>query len=85
MNRDSDSSENKLTASLQACNPSNHVCSVLELLIVPHLLNQAPPGAQQLSLPDFLVVPHLEHMEPIDVSVVAGAADNKMYVLGQRK
>ena len=29
----------------------------------PHLLNQEPPRAQQLSLPDFLVVPHLGHTE----------------------
>ena len=36
---------------LQDWMPSNHVCSKLEL---PHLLNQAPPGAQQLRLPDFL-------------------------------
>ena len=28
----------------------------------PHILNQAPPGAQQLSLPDFLKVPHSGHV-----------------------
>ena len=27
----------------------------------PHFLNQAPPGAQQLYLPDFLNVPHFGH------------------------
>ena len=29
--------------------------------ISPHFLNQAPPRAQQVNLPDFLAVPHLGH------------------------
>ena len=46
---------------LQAWMPSAHVCSNVESLESPHFLNQAPPRAQQLRLPDFLVVPHLGH------------------------
>ena len=57
---------------LQACKPSIHVCSALPVL--PQLLNQAPPGAQQLSLPDFSKVPHLGHLELIVATVVAGPA-----------
>ena len=68
---------------LQACKPSNHVCSTSPPL--PQLLNQVPPGAQQLSLPDFLMVAHLEQiMELIVVTVVAVAAYVGMWVLGQR-
>ena len=72
MNCDSALPENKLTASWQACMPSTHVCSVLELPLAPQLLNQAPPGAQQLSLPDFLMITHLGHTGAI--LVVAGTA-----------
>ena len=72
MNCDSALTNSKLPTSLQACNPSNHVWSVLELSLVPQLLNQAPPGAQQLSLPDFLVAAHLEHTEAILTAVTAG-------------
>ena len=32
------------------------------LLAPPQFLNQAPPGAQQLILPDFVNVPHLGHV-----------------------
>ena len=86
MNCDTDFLENKLATSLQACTPSTHVYSVLELRLVPQFLNQAPPGAQQLRLPDFLMVPHLEHMEPIVfVTVVAVTADVVMWVLRQKK
>ena len=46
---------------LQAWMPSAHVCSNVESPASPHFLNQAPPRAQQLRLPDFLVVPHLGH------------------------
>ena len=64
--------------------PSNHVYSVFELSAVPQFSNQSPPGAQQLTLPDFLMVPHLEHMDPIVVTVVGVAADVGMWILGQR-
>ena len=37
------------------------MCSTFVLLLLPHILNQAPPGAQQLTRPDFLKVPHLGH------------------------
>ena len=43
---------------MQACVPSNHVCSYLVSPGDPHLSNQDPPGAQQVSLPDFLSTPH---------------------------
>ena len=64
--------ENKLTASLQACAPSSHVCSVLGLPLVPHFSNQAPSGAQQLDLPDFLMTAHLEHTGAVLVAVPTG-------------
>ena len=54
---------------LQACEPSVHVCPTFALPTPPQLLNQAPPGAQQLPLPDFLKEPHLAHTI---VDVVAG-------------
>ncbi len=47
---------------LQAWTPSDHLCSTLLLPEPPHLLNQAPSGAQQLTLPDFLNVPHFGHV-----------------------
>ena len=63
--------ENKPTTSLQACLPSSHVCSVLELPLVPQFSNQAPPGAQQLGLPDFLMTAHLGHTGEVRVAVAA--------------
>ena len=85
MSGDSSLPENKLTLSLQAFLPSNHVCSVFELPLAPQFLNQAPPGAQQLCLPDFLMVPHLGHMGPIAfITVVAVTADVVMWVLRQQ-
>ena len=42
--------------------PCVHVWSKFESPVFPHLLNQAPPRAQQLRLPEFLTVPHLVHM-----------------------
>ena len=63
--------ENKPTTSLQACLPSSHVCSVLELPLVPQFSNQAPPGAQQLSLPDLVMAAHLGHTGAILVAVIA--------------
>ena len=41
--------------------PSPHVWSNRTSPASPHLLNQAPPRAQQLSLPLFLVMPHAGH------------------------
>ena len=45
----------------QASLPSNQVWSKCEFLTPPQFMNQAPPGAQQLSLPDFLKTPHFVH------------------------
>ena len=41
--------------------PSAHVWSNFLSPAFPQLLNQAPPRAQQLLLPDFFVVTHLGH------------------------
>ena len=43
---------------LQASTPSNHVWSAFRLPAPPQFLCQAPPGAQQLTLPDSSNVPH---------------------------
>ena len=78
---------------MQASKPSIHVCSAVPLL--PQLLNQAPPVAQQLSRPDFSNVPHFEHViieemtDPVIVVVVAvvmvgelvGAVDTMVVVI----
>ena len=44
-----------------ACKPSAQVYTAFESMAAPQLLNQAPPGAQQLRSPDFLM-PHLRHV-----------------------
>ena len=41
--------------------PSAHVWPNFGSLPSPHCLNQAPPGAQQLRLPDFLAIAHFGH------------------------
>ena len=41
--------------------PSVHVWPTFALPMPPQVLNQAPPGAQQLVLPDFKNVPHFGH------------------------
>ena len=66
------SAENKLTKPSQARKPSIHVCSTSALSAAPQFLNQAPPAAQQLRLPDFLMLPHLEHTGLIVVVTTAG-------------
>ena len=48
----------------QAWMPSPHVCSKLVSPRAPQFLNQAPPRAQQLYLPDFGMIPHLGHAKP---------------------
>ena len=47
---------------LQASTPSIHLCSTFLFPAPPQFLNQAPPGAQQLTLPDFSNVPHFGHV-----------------------
>ena len=62
----------------QAWIPSDHVWSNFESPGLPHFLNQAPPRAQQLDLPD-LRLPHLEHaLEVVAIAVVVGGASNDM-------
>ena len=46
----------------QAFRPSNHLCSTFLLPGLPQFLYQAPPGAQQLTRPDFSNVPHFGHV-----------------------
>ena len=46
----------------QASMPSVHVWSTCVSPASPQFLNQAPPRAQQLRLPNFLVMPHLWHL-----------------------
>ena len=65
-----DSIEMELVKLLQAWMPSLHVWSNFVLPAFPQLLNQAPPRAQQLRLPDFLLAPHLTHLL---LSFIAGA------------
>ena len=48
---------------LQAWKPSAHVWSTFVSPASPQFLNQEPPRAQQLRLPNFLVIPHLRHTE----------------------
>ena len=47
---------------LQASTPSLKLCSAFLFPVSPHFLYQAPPGAQQLTLPDFLNVAHFGHV-----------------------
>ena len=54
---------------LQAWIPSDHLWSSFALPPLPQVLNQEPPGAQQLILPEFPIVPHLGHKEPSIVGV----------------
>jgi len=54
--------------------PSSHVCSKFSAF--PHFLNQEPPEAQQLGLPDFVLVPHLEHTRPIAVVIGSVVTDD---------
>ena len=60
----------ELNLRLHASTPSNHWWSSTFLLSVPpQFLYQAPPGAQQLTLPDFKNVPHFGH---VTVFVIVG-------------
>ena len=48
---------------LQASEPSNQVCPTFVSPTLPQFRFQAPPGAQQLTRPDFLNVPQFGHIE----------------------
>ena len=58
---------------LQAWMPCAHVWPKFESPGFPHLLNQVPPRAQQLRLPEFLMVLHLVHTG-LTVTMVSVAA-----------
>ena len=59
-----------LNLRLQAATPSNHLWSKFSLRAPAQFLNQAPPGAQQLLLPDFSNVPHLGHGSVLAIAEV---------------
>ena len=47
---------------LHASAPSSQLCSIFLLPAPPQFLYQAPPGAQQLTRPDFLNMPQVGHV-----------------------
>ena len=66
---------------LQACAPSDHLWSAF--LLPPQFLYQAPPGAQQLTLPDFLNVLHFGHVTSL-LEVMASVLVLTGVVIGAR-
>ena len=69
-----------LNLRLHAWAPSDHLCSTLLLPTLPQLLNQAPPGAQQLALPDFSKMPHFEHVIRFAVVEVVDSVLSEMAI-----
>ena len=72
---------------LQASTPSSHLCSIYLLPAPPHFLYHAPPGAQQLTLPDFSNVPHCGHaivLAVIEVMVGVLATMSSRSDIGRR-
>ena len=61
---------------LHARKPSPQVNSKLVSPTSPHAPNQAPPFAQQLSLPVFAIVPQTGHTEAVVVVVVDVGGDS---------
>ena len=55
---------------LQASAPSSQLCIKFARPSLPQFLYQLPPGAQQLSRPDFLNVPQFGH--PVKTKALAG-------------
>ena len=73
----------ELDLRLQAFTPSNHLRLAFLLREPPQFLYQAPPGAQQLTLPDFKNVPHFGHVTVLAiVGVIVGVPTNE--VIGVR-
>ena len=62
MTRNADLVEPGVAEPLQAWIPSVHVWSNFVSLAWPQFLNQAPPRAQQLRLPNFVIEPHSAHL-----------------------
>ena len=62
----------------QASTPAVHLCSEFLLPGPPQCLYQAPPGAQQLTRPDFLNVPHFRH---VIVLAIFGLVDGVVIVV----
>ena len=72
----------ELTTPLQAWMPSDHKWSTVVSSASPQFLNQEPPRAQQLSLPDFLLVPHLGHNNVVVIDdVIADAGFSRRSVV----
>ena len=53
---------------LQASTPSTQVCCTPFFLAPPQLWYHAPPGAQQLTRPDFLNLPHFGHIAIVEAT-----------------
>ena len=59
---------------MQASRPSSHVWSFgTGSSSCPQFLNQAPPEAQQLSLPDLVLMPHLGHAGALVITLVGAS------------
>ena len=69
---------------LQAFRPSNHLCLTFLLPAPPQLLYQLPPGAQQLSLPDFSNVPHFGHVIVLAIFGVMNGVPIAVLVMSSR-
>jgi len=67
-------------ANVQASTPSNQLWSNFVLPTLPQFLYQLPPGAQQLTRPDFLNAPHFGHTriaEAIGVLAICHLASHR--------
>ena len=86
MTRASPSPETESPNPLHALMPSTHVWSKFGSPGCPHFVNQAPPRAQQLGMPDFLEIPHLGHGRLV-VTVITGVrpGDDKVCILFQEE
>ena len=69
---------------VQASMPSDHLCTAFLLPEPPQFLYQAPPGAQQLALPDFTKVPHFRHVTVLTI-IEVGVEVLTDVVIGVRK
>ena len=58
---------------LQTSTPSDQLYSTPASTATPHFLNQAPPGAQQLSLLECLNVPHFAHATVLVIADILNA------------
>ena len=66
----------------QASTPSSWLCSAFSFPVAAHFLYQAPPGAQQLTLPDFLNVAHFGHVILLAIIEVTVGVLTDVIVIG---